>query len=221
MREPWRNTWAHLYRAIGWDTLQSKYANLELVRDLTARPLATLQTMVEKGLNSPPASSCGRLFDAVAAALGVCRDEVSHEGQAAMELESMATCEFHHQAQNAYPFESRMEKTLTLGWRPLWQALLDDLQHGVDRSVIAARFHQGLVCAVTETAHSLCQQNNLDTVVLGGGVFQNRLMLEGISERMRAEGLQVLSPVKVPANDGGLALGQVAIATARLIAGAV
>jgi len=217
MREPWRNTWAHLNTAFGWEPVRDRYADLDIVRFLETKPLKGLQTMAGKGLNSPMASSCGRLFDAVAAAIGVCRDCVSHEGQAAIELEALAAPEFHGEARNGYPYELREGEVRTLEWRRLWEALLDDLRRGVTPATVAARFHQGLVRAVAETAVALCHETSLDTVVLGGGVFQNRLLLEGVIGTLRRAGIHVLSPEKVPANDGGLALGQAAIAAARLI----
>ncbi|MEA3413404.1 MAG: carbamoyltransferase HypF [Pseudomonadota bacterium] len=216
MHEPWRNTWAHLFCAFGREPIRDRYKDLDIVRFLETRPLQVLQTMVEKGLNSPPASSCGRLFDAVAAAIGVCREAVSHEGQAAIELESLATPEFRRQAQYGYPCDVTDDGGLrTLTWRRLWEALLEDIRRGIKAARIAARFHQGLAQAVAESALDLCRHNNLDTVVLGGGVFQNRLLLEGVSERLRETGIRVLSPARVPAGDGGLALGQAAIAAAK------
>jgi len=217
MREPWRNTWAHLNTAFGWEQVRDRYPDLDIVRSLETKPLKGLQTMAGKGLNSPMASSCGRLFDAVAAALGVCRERVSHEGQAAMELESLAAPEFHREAGNGYSHELREGEIGTLEWRRLWDGLLEDLHRGVAPATIAARFHQGLALAVAETAVALCQESGLDTVVLGGGVFQNRLLLEGVVGALRRADVRVLSPEKVPANDGGLALGQAAIAAARVI----
>jgi hydrogenase maturation protein HypF len=217
MREPWRNTWAHLAGAFGREALRDRYADLDIVRYLETKPLKGLQTMAGKGLNSPMASSCGRLFDAVAAALGVCRERVSHEGQAAMELESLATPEFHAEARNGYPYQLCEGEIRTLHWRPLWETLLEDLHRGVAPATIAARFHQGLALAVADTALALCQESALDRVVLGGGVFQNRLLLEGVAGALGRADVRVLSPEKVPANDGGLALGQAAIAAARVI----
>ena len=217
MREPWRNTLAHLLCAFGWEEVQQRHADLDIVRFLETKPLAGFQTMIGKGLNSPLASSCGRLFDAVAAAIGVCRERVSHEGQAAIELESLATAEFHHQAPHAYPFDRVAGEMMTLGWRRLWEALLGDIRQGVEPAVMAARFHQGVVQGVAHSASTLCDENGLDTVALGGGVFQNRLLLEGVSAALGESGLQVLSPEKVPASDGGLALGQAAIAAAQRV----
>jgi hydrogenase maturation protein HypF len=217
MREPWRNTWAHLYEAFGGEAVRERFPDLDIVRFLATKPLKGLQTMAGKGLNSPMASSCGRLFDAVAAAIGVCRERVSHEGQAAMELESLAAPEFHGEAGNGYPYELREGEVRTLEWRRLWDALLEDLRRGVTPATIAARFHQGLAQAVADTALALCHESGLDTVVLGGGVFQNRLLLEGVSGMLRRADVRILSPEKVPANDGGLALGQAAIAAVRMI----
>jgi len=215
MHEPWRNTFAQLHSTLGWARVSSDYSDLDIIRFMNSKPLATFQTMAEKGLNSPMTSSCGRLFDAVAAAIGVCRDELSHEGQAAIELESLASSEFCAEAQHGYPCDFTDEEIRTLEWSRLWEALLDDIRHGTEPAKIAARFHQGLAQAVVEMARELCHQKSLNTVVLGGGVFQNRLLLEGITERLRAAGINVLSPVRVPANDGGLALGQAAIAAVR------
>jgi hydrogenase maturation protein HypF len=95
--------------------------------------------------------------------------------------------------------------------------LLEDIRRGVAPAKIAARFHQGLVQAVAQSARALCHEHGLDTAVLGGGVFQNRLLLEGVSTTLRDADIRVLSPEKVPANDGGLALGQAAIAAARRV----
>jgi hydrogenase maturation protein HypF len=217
MREPWRNTWAHLYEAFDGEPLCDRHADLDIVRFLATKPLEGLRTMAGKGLNSPMASSCGRLFDAVAAAIGVCRERVSHEGQAAMELESLAAPEFHDEARRGYPCDLQEGELRTLEWRRLWEALLEDLRRGVAPATIAARFHQALVRAVAETAVVLCHESGPDTVVLGGGVFQNRLLLEGVSESLRRAGLKVFSPLLFPANDGGLALGQATIAAARSI----
>ena len=221
MREPWRNTLAHLMSSFGWDEVRDRYPDLDIIRFLETQPLAGFRTMAEKGLNSPLASSCGRLFDAVAAAIGVCRERASHEGQAAIELESLATAEFHRQVQHAYPYGVDAGEIRGLDWRILWEALLADLDRGVEAAIVAARFHQGLVQAVVQTAWALADEHALDTVVLGGGVFQNRLLLEGVSETLRERGLRVLSPERLPANDGGLALGQAVIAAARRLRPAV
>ncbi|VAX06002.1 [NiFe] hydrogenase metallocenter assembly protein HypF [hydrothermal vent metagenome] len=210
-REPWRNTLAHLMNSLGWESVLKDYADLQIIRFLMDKPLATLQTMADKGLNSPPASSAGRLFDAVAAALGLCRESISFEGQAAIELEALAAHEFEQQAEYAYGFAQQND---VLNWTPLWSALLNDLATGITVAKIAARFHHGIAAAVATTARRLCQQHKIQTVVLSGGVFQNRLLLERSSQLLRQQNFQVLSASAIPANDGGISLGQAVIAQA-------
>jgi len=208
MYEPWRNTYAHLANALGWETVASRYSGLEIVDFLQRKPLATLDTMIARGLNSPRASSAGRLFDAVAAALGLCREQAGYEGQAAIELEAIAAPEMAATGPD-YPIRFIDAE---IQWAPLWRALLDDLQSGVAPATIAARFHHSVARAVCETAIHLCSVHHINTVVLSGGVFQNRLLLEGCAGRLRDVGLRVLSPRQTPANDGGLALGQAVVA---------
>ncbi len=218
IREPWRNTLAHLMCSMNWQTISSKYSDLEIICYLQDKPLKNLKTIIDKQLNSPLTSSCGRLFDAVAAAMGVCREEVSHEGQAAMALEALASEAWRQERENAYPFRLIENVDIPqISWEPLWYALLDDLQDGQVHTVIAARFHHGLSQAIAEMIKLLSQQNNVDTVVLSGGVFQNCLLLEGVYDRLVSEELRVLSPTRLSANDGGLSFGQAVIAAAKSI----
>ncbi len=211
MREPWRNSFAHLLIALGWDCVNENYSGLDIVRFLNSKPVPTLLTMAEKGLNSPLASSAGRLFDAVAAAVGVCRESAGYEGEAAIELEALASEQFEQQADNAYSFEF---KDGCLVWAALWKGLLDDLRNGVETAIIAARFHQAIANAIALTAVDLCAKFKIDRVVLSGGVFQNSLLLERTSQLLRERDLIVLSPKMFPANDGGISLGQAVIALA-------
>jgi len=216
--QPWRNTYAHLLQIADWQSIKNQFTGLDIVDYLEAKPLQNLNTMIEKGLNSPMASSCGRLFDAVAAAIDVCRDEVSHEGQAAMQLEALATGVWQQEQDHAYPYQLNNDSDYTvINWRPLWLALLEDLQQAVSPGIIAARFHHGLASAIAAIAYDLCSAHAIDTVVLNGGVFQNRLLLEGVIARLKTANLTVLSPVKLPANDGGLSYGQAVIAAARAL----
>jgi hydrogenase maturation protein HypF len=213
--EPWRNTYAQLARHPGWDRLRAACPDLELTRDLESRPLQILDTMLAQGINSPLSSSCGRLFDAVAAALGVCRDRVSYEGQAAVELETLAAAA---QGEGAYPLRVVAgDGTRVLEPGPLWDALLRDLVAGVGAGVVAARFHRGLAAAVAGLARELAGAADLDTVGLSGGVFQNRILLEEVAGALRRTGLRVLLHRRVPSNDGGLSLGQAAVAAARAL----
>jgi hydrogenase maturation protein HypF len=216
VREPWRNAFAHLH-AFGWERVRSEFGDTDIVRFLTGQRLDVLQAMVERNLNSPRASSCGRLFDAVAAVLGVCRERASYEGQAAIELESLAMSDAGDHG--AYPshIQATGEGLLHLGWDAMWPALLADIRLGTDRGTIAARFHRTVIDAVAGMALRQCEERQLDTVALGGGAFQNRLLLSGVMDSLNQAGLQVLAPERIPANDGGLSLGQAAVAAARLL----
>lgn len=220
MRQPWRNTYAYLQNYFDWRQLQRDYAQLEIMTFLNQQNLAVLDTMLAQQLNAPLSSSCGRWFDALAAALGICPAAVSYEGQAAVGLEILATPVFGAQRGQGYPYQ-RIDTAdkLVLSWRPFWLAVLNDLNLGVAKPVIAARIHHGLAVAIAETVISL-GNIGADTVVLSGGVFQNRLLLEELSGLLRSAGKQVLSPSLLPANDGGLALGQAAVAAAQYLAGA-
>jgi hydrogenase maturation protein HypF len=218
-REPWRNAYAHLASCFGWQTLAARYPQLEIVRRLSAKPLETLDLMLARGLNSPPASSCGRLFDAVAAVLGICAEATSFEGQAAMELESLAGSAWDVSGEQGYSADRCSEgQDRVLRWRALWEALLEDLNAGASARLVAARFHRGLAAVVAGTARELCDREGADTVVLSGGSFQNRLLLEQVSGALQGAGLRVLIPEKLPASDGGLSLGQAVVAAAQCLA---
>ena len=244
-REPWRNTFAHLDSAFGWERCLRDHADLELVRFLETRPLAMLRAMIRSDINSPPASSCGRLFDAVAAALGICRERTSYEGQAAIELEAclderalVSKSAYSFTIDTAPPTPSptqpcglgppspalrervpsaarrvRVTPPATLDSRPMWEALLRDLADRTPAPIVAARFHRGLADAVVEMAARLA--HGIEIAVLSGGAFQNRILLELAMEGLGTRGFRVLAPRQVPANDGGLSLGQSVIAAAR------
>ncbi len=212
MREPWRNAFAHLDCFVGWREVAERYPHLDIVRRLSAKPLGPLQRMLETGLNASLSSSAGRLFDAVAATLGVCPETTSYEGQAAIELEALA----QRGARGAgYPIDIGEGVPITLGWGSLWRAVLEDLDRDTPREVIAARFHAGLAAGLARLGSELAARHGLKRVVLSGGVFQNRMLMQGVAKALRKSGLDVLTPARVPANDGGIALGQAVVAAAR------
>lgn len=224
IREPWRNTYAHLLAGPGWTHVAEKYSTLDLYQYLTAKPLRTIDRMLETGLNAPLASSCGRLFDAVAAALGLCADRALFEGQGAMELEAWA--ESYHLAgdEAPYPFTITEQPNglVYLDSAPMWKALLEDLRRASPIAMMASRFHYGLANAIRDIIARLREPGaaaaSVDTVALSGGCFQNKLLFEELMRLLKSDGLTCLSHARVPTNDGGLALGQAAIAAARHIA---
>jgi len=216
MREPWRNTYAQLLHYFDWQTLQQDYADLDIVKWLESKPLAMLATMISKNLNSSLSTSCGRWFDAFAATLGLHSEQVYYEGQAAIALEILAAPLFADE--QAYPQAWAIDRSgglSVLSWQGLWLAVLADLKRGVDNARIAARIHHSLSTATVGLLSELSRQTSIDRIVLSGGVFQNRLLLEAVAGELRRYGKTVLSPQRYPMNDGGLALGQAAIAAAR------
>jgi len=217
--EPWRNLLAQIEASLGWEAFQALWPTLEVTRRLAERPLGVLRTMLERGLNSPLSSSAGRLCDAVAAALGLSGETITYEGQAAIELEALAVTAMAD-AGPGYPFDvSASRSCRVLNPAPLWPALFADLEAGTSPGRIAARFHLGLCDALASLAGQIAAEEGVDRVALSGGVFQNRLILEGLCERLRASGLSPLTHHRVPANDGGLSLGQAAVAAALSLQG--
>ncbi len=214
--EPWRNLYAQLASAIGWPEVSAQYGHLGPIRALAAKPLGLLDAMMRNGVNVPLTSSAGRLFDAVAAAAGLCFDRQGYEGEAASLLES-AVDRAALAAEPGYPFTLRDGTVIAIDPAPMWKALLADLAAGVPVSVIAARFHAGLAAAFAGATMLLRGSHGFDAVALSGGCFNNRILLEELSQRLTAAGFRVLSHTEVPAGDGGLALGQAAIAAALSI----
>ena len=213
--EPWRNTYAHLATHVGWDRFVQEFGGIELAEYWHGKPLELLGTMIARAINAPQSSSCGRLFDAVAGALGVCRETIAYEGQAAIELEVLALSA-DTTVEQGYPFAVNTQvDPWILGPAPMWQALLTDLQQGVPLPTIAARFHAGLADAVVGLAGRLAASHQVDSVALSGGVLQNKTLFQAVARGLRTSGLHVLSHSRVPTNDGGLSLGQAVVAAAR------
>jgi hydrogenase maturation protein HypF len=207
IREPWRMAAAHLWDA-GAEFPPCRAHNVHLA-------LRTVQRMLERRFNTPLTSSAGRLFDAVAALAGV-RDRVSHEGQAAVELEGLAT---GVAPDRAYPFElcppQDADGPLVIDTRPLIRAVAEEAMEGTEAGRIARRFHSTLVEMIAAVCGRLREATGLEAVVLSGGVFLNALLTREVGVRLRGEGFCVHRHRLVPPNDGGLSLGQLAVAAAR------
>jgi hydrogenase maturation protein HypF len=227
VREPWRNVYAHLSAEMGWPRFAMNFDELELFEFLAAKPRATLDRMLEHRINAPLASSCGRLFDAVAAAAGLAREQAFYEGQGAMLLEAAISPDTlaEEGEEAAYPFSIPKLPGSGLPYiEPvaMWQALLGDLILKTPIPVIASRFHKGLARAI---AHMVCKLTHANQdgdrltnrVALSGGCFQNKVLLELTHDLLTEKGFDVLTHSCVPANDGGIALGQAVIAAARTI----
>ncbi|WP_346914560.1 carbamoyltransferase HypF [uncultured Roseibium sp.] len=208
IREPWRNLVAHLSAAFGPDYLTLVPVG-QLADALRAKQLPVIDKMITSSLNAPLSSSAGRLFDAVAAALGICFDRQGFEGHAGTVLECLARPHFSSEA--PYPIAIEPGEQTSISWEPLWRAFLADLASGTDTGRIAARFHLALIHGLTEAVATIGASCGVRRVVLSGGVLQNQILHEGLTDQLQRKGLDVLSHRHVPANDGGLALGQAVI----------
>jgi hydrogenase maturation protein HypF len=197
VREPWRMALAHLLDA-GCDTARVR-----------VRGRHTVEAMIREGLNSVPTSSVGRLFDAVASLAGI-RDIATYEGQAAVELEAAAA----DVDATPYPLPVSDAGLLELDARPLVAALALDLDRGADAALVSARFHRSLAGALRQACERVRDQSGLGVVALSGGCFQNRRLTLLAVEELEAAGFEVLLHARVPASDGGIALGQAAVALA-------
>jgi hydrogenase maturation protein HypF len=199
VRQPWRMACAWLLEA-GWE---GRLPAPDVRRG------AQVAELVRTGLSSPWTTSMGRLFDAVAALCGV-RDEVTYEGQAAVELEAAAD------PAERGEYELPVGKGSVLDARPAVLAVAADVARSEDVGVISSRFHAGVATATAEAAAAIADRAGLGTVVLSGGVFQNRTLLTATAGRLEARGLRVLVPERLPPNDGGISFGQAAVAAARV-----
>ena len=226
IKEPWRNMYAHLMAEMGWARFALNYSDMELFCFLDKMPREILDGMIVKQINSPLASSCGRLFDAVAAAVGIAREHAAYEGQGAVELEAIVDEKalLEEDELLAYPFAIQRLNGSNLPYiepYAMWQALLGDLILKTPEPVIAARFHKGLAKIIVQMIEELSRdetgEGETKTVALSGGVWQNKILLEEVIRRLYEKEFQVLTHRNVPANDGGLSLGQAAIAASRLI----
>ena len=216
--QPWRNTYAHLNSAFNWEEIKQQYADLEIIKFIEQKPLKLLNQMIEKDINTPLASSVGRLFDAVAAAIGICREECSYEGQAAIEMEATVNVNILNNDKETinYPFKfEKLDRIYYIDPAPMWEGILQDLKQQISPSEIAAKFHISLAIVITEIVKQLTQEHKINQVALTGGVFQNRILLEQTTKNLKKLGIEVFTHSIVPANDGGLSLGQAVIAAAR------
>ena len=200
IREPRRMAVGLLYEIIG----DSLFRGLDVhpIKTFTAAEILLLQQMLTKKINSPLTSSAGRLFDAVASLSGVC-DIAKFEGQAAMELEWVIGKTL---TDEVYGFTtSDSEFPLTIDWAPMVQEILEDMKGSVPLSVISAKFHNTMVAMIVGVAGRIGEER----IVLTGGCFQNKYLLERSVRRLEEKGFHPYWHQRVPPNDGGIALGQI------------
>ncbi|GIH04855.1 carbamoyltransferase [Rhizocola hellebori] len=202
VRQPWRMAAAYCAQLAATPAVAQRYP----------REWEAVTRLAGSGFAAPPTSSAGRLFDAVACLVGV-RDEVSYEGQAAVELEQLA----NQAARGWYQSEIREfgEMPFQIRGADLVAAVLADLERNVPAADIAMRFHRGLALSIADGCQLIRETSGLGTVALSGGVFQNVLLLELAVAHLERRGFKVLTHRRIPANDGGISIGQAAIAATR------
>jgi hydrogenase maturation protein HypF len=209
VKDPGRMAAAYLHALYGEDFL-SLARRLGL--NFAALEARILHRQLAEGLNSPLTSSAGRLFDALAGALDICRSR-TYEGQPAMELEMAAT----EDEDGFYPATVvAQDAALVLDTLAIFGAAVADYLAGVATGIIAGRFHNSLVRLLADACDLIREQTGLNLVALSGGVMQNALLFTRLHHTLEERGFEVLTHSLAPPNDGGIALGQVAVAAARL-----
>lgn len=194
-----------------------------LLDSLDEQTRSVTATMIERGINSPRTSSMGRLFDAAAAILDIC-DKATYEGEPAIELEAAAWRALdneiaHFPDDNAGYFASGpswLDGPYVLDQKALFEALLGGIEAGAPADRLALDFHVAVARSSARIASDICVHEGIDTVALSGGVFMNRLLLQLLTRELKSAGFTVLVPHTVPVNDGCIAYGQAAVASARL-----
>ncbi|WP_255484437.1 carbamoyltransferase HypF [Granulicella sp. 5B5] len=209
VQEPWRMAVAHLHHA-GVNRLDAAIPFLEGV---SVHQMKVVRRMVECRIRSPLTSSCGRLFDAVAALIGL-RTKVNFEAQAAIELEACCSDGIDI---DKYRFAIKEDECFEIGTGLLFEQIVDDLKRGVSRETISRRFHQGLTSTLADVVLRISRETGVEQVCLSGGCFLNKPLRVGLEGSLRRRGLSVHTQSQVPCGDGGLSLGQAAIAAHRVL----
>jgi hydrogenase maturation protein HypF len=202
VRQPWRPSLAYLADTFGPG---AEFPELALWRDVPETQRRLVRSMIAQAVNTIETSSCGRLFDAVASVIGL-RQQISFEGQAAIELETIAA----DGVADAYPFSLAGD---TVDFRPAIERIVGEVRASIPAPVIAARFHNTVAEAVVEVCRRLRAEERLNRVCLSGGTFQNMKLLARTLAGLQRLDFEVFIHAQIPPNDGGIALGQAVIAT--------
>lgn len=203
--EPWRMAYSYLYSIYGPN---AKTLDIDFNHRMDYDKLSIIEKMIDKNINSPLTSSCGRLFDAASSLIGI-RDEINYEGQAAMELESFCASGIKER----YKFCIYKEgKEFIIDPQEIFIDIIEDLKKGIDKKIMATKFHN----TVAEFTLNLCgkirENNGIKKIALSGGVFQNHYLTEKIISLLERDDFRVYTQRKVPPNDGGISLGQAVVA---------
>lgn len=206
IEEPWRMAATNLYEVFGGDFLN---IDIDFVKRLDLKKWKNLKIMIDKGINSPETSSMGRLFDAVSSLIGM-RDEITYFGQAAIELEMI----MDEDKKGIYCFDINKEGEIySIDSAPVIRSIVDDFMNSVDASNISSKFHRSVVEMMVEVSKLLREETGINEVALSGGVLQNLFIRNIGTKRLSEEGFKVYNHNNIPSNDGGISVGQVAIAS--------
>jgi hydrogenase maturation protein HypF len=205
IKRPYRTALAHLWAAgIAWDEA------LPCVAQTPSIERRVLRQQLEKNLNCAPTSSMGRLFDAVAALIGI-RQTVTYEAQAAIEMEAL--CD--EAVRDTYAFVLAGADPVVIDPAPMWREMVSDVKAGVPVATMAAKAHNAVAQLIVDLSVRAREETGLNLVAMSGGVFQNARLMALTAPKLRDAGFEVLTHTKVPPNDGGLSLGQAVIAGAQ------
>jgi hydrogenase maturation protein HypF len=207
IKKPYRTAISYIYRLLGEQSLDY----IPFIQGVDEEELIILKQQIDNGVNVPLTSSCGRLFDAVAALINL-RSEVDYEAQAAIELE-MVAMDIRENYVNGYPFSIiRVNGSYTIGIKETLFTIVSDLKKGVTQSEIAYRFHLTVAKMITDVCYRVSKKKGISTIALSGGVFQNRLLLGLLQSMLRRLKFNVLTHSQIPTNDACISLGQAVIA---------
>ncbi len=207
IKNPWQMGISYLYKVFG-----ESLVDIPFLEKLDDDKIRMILKILETGFNSPTTSSCGRLFDGVAAIAGL-RNSVNYEGQAAVEFEQTIS----EDRDGHYPFEILdSDAQLILDWEPMIYPLIEDIRNRISISGISQKFHDGLADSLVNWALAARQQTQINQIVLSGGVFMNIYLLTRLKKALENKGFIVYTHSVVPCNDGGISLGQAVIASAQV-----
>ncbi|MEK7485178.1 MAG: carbamoyltransferase HypF [Planctomycetota bacterium] len=214
IQEPYRQAFARLPKL---------YRNSHFLErlNISSQEANLLHQMIDRKLNTFQTRAVGRLFDSVAALLGIAPRIITYEAQAAIRLEMLAQSYVLENVPKPYPYEIRSQsERMEVDPSPLFEAIWEEILSNQEKAKIAWNFHYTLACIASDLIQTASSQTQLKTVTLSGGVFQNRLLTLLIEQKLKQNGFQTFLPKAIPAHDGGISLGQALIAQQRLKQGA-
>ncbi len=215
--EPWRMAVSYLYKVFGKEFLK---LDLPVLHQIEAEKIETIIRMIDRKINCPLTSSAGRLFDAVASILGLCQ-VAAFPAQGPMLLENLSLTSGLMEQNPATVWKYKWNTNETIHVEDIIRGVVNDLLEGLDTVIISRKFHNTIISVIFETVEAIRYNTGIQKVVLSGGVFQNKYLLEGTESLLRENNFEVYSHISVPTNDGGIALGQMAIAAKRRESGCV